>query len=94
MADRRPEIRQFPGVVCGDRVFIPVRDVEGFLILTDFGVSFFEAAFAREMGDQLEVDLAEETAAGHPWHDEPHIADAYRLLADVMDQLASEDGHG
>lgn len=84
-----PEIRQFPGVVGGGRVMIPLRYEDGWDVLTDDGLSFFTPASAREMADDLERDMAEAAAAGHDWG-EPHIVATYRMLADLMDQIVGE----
>lgn len=86
MADD-PEIHDFPGVVGAGMVWIPLhdRDDDTWWVLSGDGVSYWEDSDdLREHADGLVGEGIDEL--------EPGIAASYRMLADLIDRIASVDG--
>lgn len=79
----RPEIRQFPGVVGAGMTWVPLQcdDDDTWWVLSEDGVSYWDGPDqVREHADGLVAEGIDEV--------EPGIADSYRMLADLMDQIA------
>lgn len=82
--DDRPEVCHFPGVVGAGMVWIPLRDPEDdtWWVMSADGVSYWDGPDQiREHADGLVAEGIDEI--------EPGIADSYRMLADLIERIAS-----